>query len=151
MLKQSLLGQPWENVLWVLCEESNAPNFNRDKGVSVTRDNIRFYWRYAWGECVCWCERGTCSKCGKDFCEYVESNPSSPLQTRFPPVVTVCRDCLEARSRLNSRVTSKRYREARKVLPMPKQCKQCGKSFQPKRTTAQFCSSICRVHHHRKK
>lgn len=31
-----------------------------------------------------------------------------------------------------------------------KACKQCKKPINPQRLTMQFCSAVCRVHHHRK-
>ena len=62
-----------------------------------------------------------------------------------------CRYCRRDHERKQSADRSRRYRQRHglvKHLPI-QQCAQCGWLFEPKRSTARFCSSTCRVKAHR--
>ena len=62
-----------------------------------------------------------------------------------------CRKCeLELQRRWNRRA-SKNYRVRNGMIhtPLYVECHHCGKKFQPKRSTAKFCSDRCRVANHR--
>jgi hypothetical protein len=37
------------------------------------------------------------------------------------------------------------------LQPVKRPCEHCGEPFIPQRTTARFCSTKCRVYHHRRK
>lgn len=154
-------GQLWDDMPWLLCEESGRTSILDGQlllipgSVTLSSDVIDYWWRYANGPTHCWLYAGTCSHCGRKFVEYTEADPDIWQETntdgtaRLQKPFTVCNHCTAKRKADSSRVTSKRYREARQLQPMAKHCKQCGELFYPKRSTAQFCSSLCRQHHHR--
>ena len=63
-----------------------------------------------------------------------------------------CRKCeLELQRRWNRRA-AKNYRVRNGLIhtPLYVTCQQCGKKFQPKRSTARFCTTTCRVKSHRR-
>lgn len=148
-------GQLWDEMPWLLCEESGRTSALDGQlllipnSVTLSSDIIIYWWRYAWGPTQCWLHAGTCIHCGRKFVAETEACSQSPFNDRLDKPFTVCNHCTAKRKAESSRVTSKRYREARQAMPMQKHCKQCGELFQPKRSTAQFCSSLCRQHHHR--
>ena len=140
-------GQLWDAMPWLLCEESETHLIRGS--VTLSDDTIIYWWRYAWGPTQCWLFAGTCSSCGQKFVSGTEMLPRSPYEERLQKPFTICNSCTAKRKAESSRVTSKRYRESRQLEPMAKHCKQCGELFHPKRSTAQFCSSLCRQHNHR--
>ena len=148
-------GQLWDEMPWLLCEDAGRTSILDGQlllipgSVTLSSDTIIYWWRYAWGPTRCWLYADTCSHCGRKFVAHTEAEPISPFQEREPKPFTVCNHCTAKRKADSSRVTSKRYRESRQLKPMAKHCKQCGEVFYPKRSTAQFCSSLCRQHRHR--
>ena len=63
----------------------------------------------------------------------------------------ICTYCERDHQRSFARNRSRRYRQRHglvKHLPI-QQCAQCGWLFEPKRSTARFCSTTCRVKAHR--
>ena len=77
--------------------------------------------------------RRLCARCGKI------------VYARRTNTYRVCWDCFHA----NQRAAVKRCQQARRVTHDPIPCQQCGESFQPKRTTAKYCSAKCRAASHR--
>jgi hypothetical protein len=63
----------------------------------------------------------------------------------------LCSRCQRELKRQESRQSAKAYRERNQkpVIHDPKPCAHCGEHFTPQRTTAKFCSSVCRVASHR--
>jgi hypothetical protein len=57
-----------------------------------------------------------------------------------------CRDCRQRRL-LRDRV--RRHRERTKQPLQQVACQHCSNTFTPQRSTARFCSTACRVAHHR--
>ena len=64
-----------------------------------------------------------------------------------------CKHCRVDHQRALAREAAKRRRRAKGEVTTPavKNCEVCGKQFEPKRSTARFCSSNCRVASHRQK
>ena len=62
-----------------------------------------------------------------------------------------CNHCQLDRDRFHNRRASRSYRIRNGLVKTPlfKECGHCGARFQPARSTAQFCSSRCRVASHR--
>jgi hypothetical protein len=150
-MSQFFRGLLWDEMPWLLCEESGKvspltgePYLIRDL-ITVSPGVITYWWRFAWGPRRCWLYSEPCACCRRPFVAYTESDLSERLQIPY----RFCNHCTADRKAKNSRVTSKRYRESTRLQPLQKHCKQCGELFQPKRSTALFCSALCRQHHHR--
>ena len=62
-----------------------------------------------------------------------------------------CHSCSQMSKKENARVSSAVYRAKHRVDKEPQPCAHCGELFTPKRSTAKFCSSSCRVAVHRAK
>ena len=62
-----------------------------------------------------------------------------------------CNHCELDRQRMFNRKAAKNYRVRNGLIktPLYVECHHCGKKFQPKRSTAKFCSDRCRVANHR--
>jgi len=81
-------------------------------------------------------QRCKCHQCGSD-------TVIEPYLHRQPRIV--CAPC-----RIQNRIDKNRKTaEGRKVIHKAKRCAQCKAEFQPKRSTAVFCSTKCRVANHR--
>ena len=63
----------------------------------------------------------------------------------------LCRQCQREERRAAERKASMAYRirHGLKKTPESTQCAECGATFSPKRSTAKYCSSYCRVRAHR--
>jgi hypothetical protein len=79
--------------------------------------------------------RKSCPDCGRHMC-------SGSVR---------CNHCELDRQRTFNRKAAKNYRVRNGLIKTPLfvDCQQCGKRFQPKRSTARYCSSTCRVKAHR--
>ncbi len=79
--------------------------------------------------------RRKCPECGRHMC-------SGSVR---------CNHCELELQRLWNRKASKNYRVRNGLIktPLYVKCHHCGKKFQPKRSTAKFCSDRCRVVNHR--
>ena len=86
--------------------------------------------------------RTTCPHCGRDAANLDEY--ASPLQR-------VCRNCrLDHKRALDRLAAKRRRRRSGEVVDRAEAtCAHCGETFTPKRSTAQFCSTRCRVAAHR--
>ena len=64
-----------------------------------------------------------------------------------------CNYCERDRRRQQSAMRSRRYRYRHGIVQLRsfQSCPVCGKEFLPKRSTARFCSTTCRVKAHRTK
>jgi ribosomal protein L32 len=91
--------------------------------------------RFAW--------RTKCPNCGHDAASLV-TNHRSPIQR-------CCRVCRLDHERAMARLAARRRRRAKGEVTTPAviPCTHCGTIFTPKRSTAQFCSTACRVAAHR--
>ena len=84
-----------------------------------------------------------CPDCGKQYLQ---------PRVRYQEVQHCrCRHCELAKRRERNRRASKNYRVRNGLIhtPLYVECHHCGKKFQPKRSTAKFCSDRCRVANHR--
>ena len=86
--------------------------------------------------------RTTCPKCGHD---------AANLPRYASPIQQCCRHCRLDHERAMARNAARRRRRANGEVTTPsvKACEVCGNDFEPKRSTARFCSSKCRVAAHR--
>jgi hypothetical protein len=48
------------------------------------------------------------------------------------------------------RLSQQKRRAARRLPRKPRRCDECGRAFLPRRSTAQYCSTRCRVTAHRR-
>jgi hypothetical protein len=64
-----------------------------------------------------------------------------------------CQSCLREIKRASNRKSAKTYRINNGMVKTPLfvDCAHCGERFAPKRSTARFCSTACRVAAHRAK
>lgn len=88
--------------------------------------------------------RSTCPNCGHDAAG-LHVNDRSPIQR-------CCKACRLNHELTMSRLAARRRRRAKGEVTTPQwmHCTHCSSVFQPKRSTAQFCSTKCRVAAHRK-
>jgi hypothetical protein len=79
---------------------------------------------------------GVCSSCYEHF--WVATyNPGDKYHSKCGCKCEVCVD------------EKKKAKSPKKQESCYRQCGECGETFQPKRSDAKFCSSKCRVAHHR--
>jgi len=94
------------------------------------------------------CEPSLCQGCNRIFmAKYHAVHHKKTWLTygRFP---SYCSSSCQRKS--SSIRQSARRKSVRQSLDRTTTCKECGTSFSPKRIGAMFCSSACRVKHHRK-
>lgn len=87
--------------------------------------------------------RSTCPHCGQ------EAAGLSPKHRSL--IQRCCRVCRLEHERAMARLAARRRRRAKGEVTTPSTmaCAHCGATFTPKRSTAQFCSTRCRVAAHR--
>ncbi|MBC1261542.1 hypothetical protein FQK07_09720 [Synechococcus sp. BSF8S] len=88
-----------------------------------------------------------CQTCGETFASrlrIIERNELRSLQAESTELASdgECRCCRDAT--LNRQRVA-RHRAKHRQEKQPITCEHCGTSFTPKRSTAQFCSTRCRV------
>ena len=101
-----------------------------------------------WG----WTERSNyearctiCPGCSPNFISGTRSTTAIGTQGRHQwKQLSLCKDCLPEHLRLQKNARQKRYRDSHR-LKRSAFCDHCGATFAPQRSTAQFCSSACRV------
>lgn len=79
-------------------------------------------------------------------CNTTITAPDWGFTGRLP---SYCGACRELVNRELSRTTSQTYRDRKRQPKQPQPCAHCGETFLPQRSTAQFCSTRCRVAAHR--
>ena len=86
----------------------------------------------------------SCWKCGCD---------AANLFSGRGPIQSACVNCRRDHHRAMHNLAARRRRRAsgEVTTPSTKPCETCGESFSPKRSTARFCSTKCRVAAHRAK
>lgn len=100
----------------------------------------------------------SCACCGDAFANRVRIKSRNSL---FSPLDTVRNgatekswngdDCASCRAKKFNRERAARHRDRNRSQPAAVPCSHCGESFTPKRSTAAFCSTRCRVAAHRAK
>ena len=88
--------------------------------------------------------RTICPNCGHD---------AANLCSTDSLIQRCCKNCRLDHERAMTRNAAKRRRRAKGEVTTPsvKACVVCGTDFEPKRSTAKFCSTKCRVSAHRSK
>ena len=88
-----------------------------------------------------------CLDCSRNFISaisrIVNSNPS-----RFWKQQQRCNDCQPEYLRQQKNNRQQRYRDNHRITRTAT-CQHCSNTFTPQRSTARFCSTACRVAHHR--